>query len=242
MSPRGPWLSFERQGGAAPRDDEELRLAEDGSFTALRTIGGPCIGSFEGRLPAAVVRKFRTAIEALGTVEDVEIPTPRHGATETLIAGGRTLRTGSNETPRGPWRALLALARTVFEREVIEHPRAAVRIVADASTARLEHAGDGPIDVDLGTLEVRVVLLGADDAVRGRWAGRPTEGLVDNGETIVATPAWATAAPGWSAELPYAHGFSLEAGAWLQVWVDLAVRADGRRRAGRLYRPVIPDA
>lgn len=242
MSPRGAWLTFERHGGRAPRDDESLALAEDGSFTARRTIGGPCIGAFEGRLVAATGARIRKAAAALADGEDLEIPTPAHGATETLTIAGRTLRTGSNETPPKPWRPLLKAVRSVFESEVVAAPAAAVQLEADAGTARLVHAGDGPIDVDLGTLQVRVVHRTADEGIGGRWNGRPAEGLVDNGERLVATPAWATARSGWKADLPFDHGFRLGPGEWLQVWVDVAIRADGVRRAGQLYRPVIPDA
>jgi len=242
MSPRRPWLTFKRHGGTAPRDDEELQLDEDGSFTARRTIGGPSIGSFEGRLSALAVRKLRAAAEALGEAADVEIPTPSHGATEELVVRGRSLRTGSNETPPKPWRRLLQALRVLFEDEVIEHPRAALRLVAGTDGARLEHAGRTPIDVDLGTLQVRVVHVAADDTPRGRWTGRPAGSLVDNGETLVATPAWATADAGWTVDLPYDHRFSLGARARLQVWVDVAIRPDGVRREGQLYVPVLPDA
>lgn len=242
MSPARAWLTFERHGGRPPRDDEVLRLAEDGSFTVHRTIGGPCIGSFKGRLAASTLARIRKAAEGLGNAEDHEVPTPQHGATETLTVAGRTLRTGSNETPPKPWRSLLKAVRSLLESEVVAAPAAAVQLEADAGTARLVHAGDEPIEVDLGTLQVRVVHRTADEGIGGRWNGRPAEGLVDNGERLVATPAWATARSGWTAALPFDHGFRLGPGEWLQVWVDLAIRADGVRRAGQLYRPVIPDA
>lgn len=242
MSPKRAWLTFERHGGMPPRDDEGLWLAEDGSFTAHRTIGGPCIGAFEGRLPAATMARIRKAAEGLDAGKDLEIPTPAHGATETLKVAGRTLQAGSNETPPKPWRGLAKAVRSVFESEVVAAPAAAVGLEADEGTARLVHAGAAPIEVDLGTLQVRVVHMGADDALRARWAGRPTEGLVDNGETMVATPRWVSAGTGWSADLPFDHGYRLGPGEWLQVWVAVAIRAGGERRAGRLYRPVIPDA
>jgi hypothetical protein len=233
MSPRRPWLSFERAGGRPPRDDEALAVSEDGRFTARRTIGGRSIGAFEGTVPAAAMRRLRAAVDALAGPKEVEVPTPGHGATEVLAVAGRTLETGSNETPPKPWRPLMELVRKLLQDAVVDQPRAAVRLVAGPKAARLEHGGDTPIDVDLGTLEVRVVLMGADDAVRDRWSAR----LQPSGSGA----AWATAGPGWSTDLPFDHGLGLAGGSWLQVWVDVAVREAGERRAGRLYVPVLVD-
>jgi hypothetical protein len=241
MSPTRPWLSFERQGGAPPRDDEALALAQDGSFTAHRTIGGRAIGSFEGRLSRTALGRVQKGVAALDEAHDLEIPTPREGATEVLSAGGRTIRLGSNESAPKPWAALVKAIREVFEREVVDHPRAAIHLVADARAAHLEHAGDAAIDVDLGSVEVRAVLRADDGAIRGRWSGRPPDALVDNGETVVASHAWVTTEPGWVAALPFDHALALGPGDYLQVWVDVAVREDGRRRAGQLYQPVLTD-
>lgn len=240
MSARKPWLSFERHGGVAPRDNEALALAEDGTFTARRTIGGAAIGSFEGSLSAAAIRKVRSGVEALAKADDLEIPTPMHGATETLTAGGHTLRTGSNDTPPPPWAGLLKTIRRLFESEVVADPVAAVRVVADARSARLEHAGAKPIDIDVGTVSVRVVLMSEDEGVRGEWVGRPVG--IDNGERVVAAPRWATADHGWTSELPFDHGLRMRHGDWLQVWVDVAIRERGERRAGQVYVPVLADA
>lgn len=231
MSPRGPWLSFERHGGLPPRDDESLELAEDGTFTARLTIGGPGIGAFEGSLSAARITRVRKAVAALDGPKEVEVSTPDHGATEVLAVAGRTLRTGSNETPPKPWRPLLRAVRGIVDEEAVEHPRAAIRLIADAKAARLEHAGHDPIDVDLGSLEVRVVLRGGNDDTRDRWQAAAPKGQ-----------GWVTATQGWTFALPFDHGLRVGRGDWLQVRVELAIREAGRRRAGLLYVPVIPDA
>ena len=238
---RSAWLAFRRDGGLPPSDDEALALGADGTFTARRTVGGRAIGSFEGQLRAATVRRLTSAVDALSGPASVTIPTPRHGATELIKVAGHSLQLCATERPPAEWRALVQPLRKAFETEVIEHPRAAVQLAADAETAALGQAGATPIDVDLGTLRIRVVHRGADDGIRGRWSGRP-DALVDNGETMVAVERWITAGKGWSADLPFDHGFDLAPKEWLQVWVDLSIRADGERRAGQLYRPVIPDA
>jgi hypothetical protein len=243
MSPAGgdAWLTFSRTGGRAPRDDETLSVAEDGTFEARRTLGGPRVGTFRGQLPERAARALRKAVAALEDAEDLEIPTPREGATEVLACAGRTLRTGSNERAPKPWRAALDLTRALLEDEVVEAPLAAVELVADERSARLAHAGTEPVEVDTGSVVVNVVRLGDDGAVLARWRGRRDDRLVSNGETLVAEPEWVTATPGWTAELPFDHPVELARGDWLQVWVDLPVRDAGGERAARLYVPVGED-
>jgi hypothetical protein len=241
VSGRQPWIHFSRRGGSAPRDDEELTVAEDGAFAARRTIGGPRIGTFEGRLAGTVLARLRAAVDGAAAADDLTLPTPRHGATEVLELAGRALRLGSNETPPKPWRALLDRVRRLFEDEVVDRPRAAVELVADARTARLVHAGVAPLDVDLGSAAVRVIRVADEGLVLGRWNGRVTEGLVDNGERLVPMPAWATAGPGWSAPLPFDHPLELAAGDMFQVWVQISIRDGDRKRDGQLYVPVLSD-
>ena len=241
MSDPDPWLHFERYGGVAPRDDEELTLADDGTFQARRTIGGRRIGRFEGSLPVPTLRRLRTAVDAASGAESLTLQTPRHGATEVLQVGGRTLELGSNETPRPPWRSLIEGVRALVTKHVLASPKAAIELVADARSARLVHAGDGTIGIDLGSIAVHVVRVGHEGEVLGRWYGRPREGLVDNGEELVLTPRWASADRGWSAPLPFDHPLELAPGDMFQVWVDVPIREGDRARAGRLYVPVLTD-
>lgn len=229
MTPDRAWLAFDRQGGREPRDDESLEIAEDGAFTARRTLGGGSIGSFEGRLSSASLRGLRTAVTTLADAADLAIATPDHGATETLVVLGRTLECGSNETPPKPWRSVLTRVRRILTEEVIDHPAAAIRLVATAGAAGLEHAGSLPIEVDLGSAEVRVTLKDDDDVVHDRWTAR-VNGRIE------------TAKPGWRVDLPFDHGLAVKGDRWLQVRVMVAIREGGRRRAGRLYVPVLADA
>lgn len=233
------WLVFERRGGSAPRDDEELAIAEDGSFTARRTIGGPRIGAFEGKLPAAALARLKRLVADAGEAGDLTVSTPRHGATEVLTVGGHTLTTGSNETPAKPWQALIKHVRALLEDQVTERPRAVLELVADRQVARLVHVGADPIDVEIGGVTVDAIRRSDDGAVLSRWRGRRDDRLVDNGETLVATLEWVTARPGWSAPLPFNHPLELAPGDWLQVWVELRVRDGERERAAQLYRPVL---
>lgn len=237
MSGRREWLRFERQGGIPPRDDEALSVAADGAFTARRTIGGIRIGTFAGRLDATQLARLRSLVEAVGAADDLTLPTPRHGATETLELAGRTLRLGSNETPPKPWRALIARVRALLQDDVIERPRAAIELVAAARSARLTRAGTEPIDVDLGSVAVRVVRIGGEGTPTGRWSGF-AQGRIADGERLVPTPAWETAGQSWQSLIPFDHGLQLAPDDWLQVWVEVDIRQADAVRHGQLYAPV----
>jgi hypothetical protein len=240
MSRNRPWLTFERFGGSTPRDDEALEVAEDGSFTARRTIGGPRIGSFGGRLSKASIGRLRSAVEGVAAAAEITIPTPLHGATEVLSAAA----TPSVSDQRFGPKALAAAAAPCAcadQGEVIDHPLGAVVLVADARTARLVHTGTQPIDVDLGSVRVRVIHMGVDETVRARWNGRrPSTSSTTASRSW--QQAWVTAGPGWSAAVPFDHSLTITTGEWLQVWVEVAIRAGGAPRDGRLYVPVLADA
>jgi len=238
MSAARPWLAFSRRGGMPPRDDESLRLTEAGSFTAHRTIGGPRIGLFEGRLAARPLARLQAAIEPLREASDVEIPTPHRGATETLEAAGHTIRLGSNETPPKPWRAAIRTVRAALD-DVDDSPTAAIGLVATMDRAQLVHAGTAPVAVNLGSVTVSAVHLADDGIVVDRWTGRVRD-EVSNGEELVDRPEWLTAGPGWALDLPFDHGQVRAVGEWLQVWVALEFRDAHGQRDGRLYVPVVP--
>ena len=242
MSGPSRLLHFERQGGAPPEDDEELTVLDDGSFSARRTIGGRMIGTFAGQLESTAQLDLKRALAAAAKADDLTLETPRHGATEVLEAGGRTLRIGSNEMPRAPWRALVERVRAMLTDEVVDAPAAAIELLADSRTARLVHVGSEPLEVDIGSLAVRVTRMSDEGGVLGRWNGRPAGSLVDNGERLVPTPRWVTAGPGWSAPIPFDHPLELAPGDMLQVWVDVPIRDGERERDGRLYVPVLTDA
>ena len=239
MSHPRPLLHFERRGGTPPQDDEELTVAGDGSFTARRTIGGRRIGRFAGQLGSATMRRLQKAVDAVAGADDLTIETPRHGATETLEVAGHTLTLGSNESPPKPWRVLIDQVRRLLVDEVVDSPAAAIELVADARTARLEHAGGAPIDVDFGSVLVNVIRVADEGGVLGRWSGRPAGSLVDDGERLVPTSQWVTAGPGWGVPLPFDHPLELAPTDMLRVTVEVPIRLDATERDGRLYLPIL---
>ena len=241
MSSRTPLLHLQRFGGSAPPDDEELIVSDDGTFSARRTIGGPRIGTFSGRIADEQFVGLTKAVDAAARAGNVQVQTPGDGATETIEVVGATIELGSNEQPPKPWTDVVERARSLLRQDVLDSPHAALKLIADARTARLEHAGDGALDVDLGSVLVTVIRVADQGGVLGRWNGRPAGSLVDNGETLNPTPRWVTAAPGWRASLPFDHHLELASGDMLQVWVDVPIRDGDRARDGRLYVPVLAD-
>lgn len=224
--PRGVLLRYGRAGGRAPSDDESLEVATDGAWTARRTVGGRRIGRFAGRLPEKQLAALaRDAARAAGA-GDAEVPTPRHGATETLETGGAVLRLGSNERAQGGWRPLVEWARSFVKGVVTSEPVAVLALEADVAAARLVLVGTEPIEVDPGSIAIRVALVAPDGTRLGDWqAGSGAE------------PGWARAEAGWTLDLPFGHGLSPGAGEFLQVRVVVRVRDRGTR-AARLFLAV----
>ncbi len=221
-----PLLHFGRAGGAAPSDDEALEVAADGSWTARRTVGGRRAGRFAGTLDARALAGLERDVARAAAAGDARVPTPRHGATESVEAGGAELLTGSNEDPPPGWRPLVKRARAFLLEGAIEGPVAALELVADLDSARVVHAGTEPVEVDPASVKVQVARVGPDGGRLGDWA----RGSGDE-------PGWVKAGPDWGLDLPFEHGLATATGEVLQVRVELRVRDGGVRRV-RLYVPV----
>lgn len=222
-------LRYGRAGGRPPSDDESLEVAQDGRWTARRTVGGRRVGRFSGRLSgketAALVRDV---VRAAGA-GDAEVPTPRHGATETLDVDGAGILLGSNERAPDGWRPLVERVRKLLKERVTAEPVAALELVADVAAARLMHAGTEPVEVDPGSISIRVVGLGPDGAPLGRWeAGSGSESGPGS------EPGWVRAGAGWTLNLPFGHGLTPTVEEVLQVWVFVRLRDRGTRSA-RLF-------
>jgi hypothetical protein len=218
------FISFGRSGGRPPADDEGLQIADDGRYTARRTVAGARVGRFAGTLPAARIKALRAAVAAVGDAPGADVQTPLDGATEIVEAAGRTTRMGSNEAPPEPWTSLVLALRETIDADAVADPVAALELRAGTRDAALAHAGSEPLELDLASVEIRVVRLDAEGAVLGRWAGR-TQAIDED----AAQPPiqWTEAGSGWQQDLPYGHGLELAPGDWLQVWVNASVRDHG---------------
>jgi hypothetical protein len=234
-------VRFRRSGGISPRDDERLDVASDGSFEAHRTVGGARIGTFAGQLASATLRRLQADVAAIRDATDLEIATPRDGATEYVEAGGRTARIGSNERPTGSWKALIGRLRRLLEDDVVEAPNAAIELTASPTAASLRHAGSEPLDVDLASAVIRVVRLADDGRVLDRWGHDPQAAVVEDSLEAAGArhaPDWTRAGIGWSRDLPFGHSLEMAAADTLQVWVEVAIRDAAGTRHGQLYVPV----
>lgn len=229
-------VKYRRTGGRPPSDDEALDVAADGSFTARRTVAGARVGTFAGGLASGRAEGLREAVDAVRGASNLQVATPLDGATEVIEAAGHTAKMGSNERPTGPWKALVEAVRATLDEAVTADPLAAIELTATSRVATLAHAGSAPVEIDLGSVTLRVVRIDAAGLVLGRWQGRLQDaGDEDAGEL---PPAWISAVAGWRADLPFAHGLELAGGDWLQVWVFATIRdvaGDGGERAARLF-------
>ena len=222
-------VRLSRAGGRPPADNERLEVRMDGSFEAWRTVGGARIGSFFGRLPDGGLEALAGEVAACRGLSELWLETPRDGATETVELGpdAKVLASlGSNAEADGPLGVLVTTLRGQLD-AATESPAAALELVADARGARLVAAGDGSIDVDVATTEVRLVRLDAAGAPAWRWGASAAD-------PATATPRWEATGPGWSMELAFEAPPALALREWLQVWVFVTLRSRAARR-GRLF-------
>jgi hypothetical protein len=219
-------VRYARGGGRTPADDESLEIAEGGGFEARRTVGGARVGRFAGTLPGSTLRGLGSSIRAVAAAQDLSIPTPRDGATETIEVEGRVAQLDGNAQPPAPWKSLVTKLRRLLDERAVDTPVAALELSPDGT--RLSHLGHEELAVDPSSIAVRRVALAAD--------GVPTEhrfsGATDDAATR-GTGSWTQAGPGWSIALP---GDSLPPGSAGQVWVTLRVRDGEASRLVRLFR------
>jgi len=225
-------VSFRRLGGRPPADDEAVTIAVDGTFTAHRTLGGRRIGRFAGTLPAATLRALTREVEAVAAADDVAIPTPADGATETVRLGRRDrAKAGSNERLPKPWAALVGRLRAVLRDEVVEWPVAALEL-QDASDGgvRLAHIGTEPLELDLAGASWQVTRLDAQQLPVAR-----TNGTLDAAAAGEALGAWTRAVPGWTLDVPLGSAAAAAADPGsIQVLLFVTVRDGDDLRDGRL--------
>ena len=218
----GTLVRYGRSGGRPPADDEHLDVADDGSYTARRTVAGARVGRFAGRLTEVGLDVLRAAVDGVREAADAAIQTPHDGATEVVEAAGHTARMGSNEVPPEPWRTLVLALREAIDRDAVADPVAALELRAGTRDAVVAHVGIEPLEVDAASVVIRVVRLDAEGAVLGRWSGRQAPAVDEDSGQPAAE--WAEAGPGWTRALPFTHGLELAPGDWLQVWVNANVR------------------
>jgi hypothetical protein len=214
-------ISYQRSGGRRPpRDNESLRITSEGAFTMWRSVGAStypatAIGSFAGTLAPDVHEALAREGAAAVTAGNLSLTPKPDGALETITVDSARASLGANDDPDGPWQPLINHLRQLLG-DLTAQPRAAIaaRVEPDGASARLEHLGTEPLRLDLTALTVRAVLW-QNYTTRGDWRA-PNAGL----------PGETTAAPGWSLDLPFDHGFTVQEGTSVRVYVTFGAFND----------------
>jgi hypothetical protein len=215
---------YRRAGGQPPSDAELLDL-DGAEFTLVRTIGGPRVGCFAGRVLGDVVATVDRLAAAVAAQGDLATVPPRDAALETLELGGVRLRGGHHQRPDGAWAEAIALARRLVD-ELTDSPVAALGldVVDDGATARVRHLGDEPVVVDLAGATARADHTAGDGRLLGSWQGDVHPLAVNPVET----------GPGWALDVGLVHGFTLAPGDVLTVILVFGLVVDGAAVAHRL--------
>jgi hypothetical protein len=211
--------TYSRTGGRGlPPEAESLAVADDGSLDIRRTSGTPAVGRFGGRLSgeeAAALLRLAAAAEAAGSVDAAMLP---DSSLVTIGVGGATARFGDGAPPAGPWAALTDALVALLDGRLGEPVAAVELVLGDGGTsARLEHRGSEPVAIDLSALEVRAVLWKGYYELVAEWVSASAPGA----------DARTTAAPGWSVDVPFEHGFELGPARTLHASASFGLATDG---------------
>jgi hypothetical protein len=216
-------VSFDRLSDAPPPLRETLDVEDDGSWRVWRSVG-QAIGRFAGS-PEVADSAGKRILELAAAAEGSDPPSkgkfPPDATIERIHVGDRSATVPYRHTPDGPWGELVAASRRLLD-EAIAHPRAAIRlVVVGPDRVRLEHRGQEPLPIELGSAQVEATVW-HDGAFVGAGMGRIDAGHVDAG-------------PGWSLDVPL-EGIDPSAGGEAVIFVSFV--ADD----GGVYIPVTLSA
>jgi hypothetical protein len=201
-----------------PQLDESLEIAGDGSFTLWRSVGNATsqpspVGAFSGRLGEAQLESVVAAAgEAAREGSRTWLVLP-DSPVDHIAVDGAEATLGMRDPAEGAWAKLAALLRPLLD-ELTASPAAAIALELGAG-ARLVQRGTDTLGLDLSQLTVEAVHW-REGSAEGEWSA-PT---VDGGQV--------SAGPGWTLDLPFAHGFDLRPGDRTAVAATFAILRDGR--------------
>jgi hypothetical protein len=220
-----------RQGGGPelPHDAESLGVDDDGTYNLWRAVGAPAAGFFSARLEPGDRDALAAAADAVQPAGDLELAAPPGAAAETVSAGVRRADLSADADVDPPWRDLVDRLRRLAD-DGVHAPVAAIalEVSPDGRAARLAHHGTEPVGVDLGTLALTVTAWRGWYEPAGTWTAP------------VQAPNAVTAGPGWTLELPFAHGLDLGADRTLHVAVDVHLTVNGTAVAAGLRHAPAP--
>ena len=217
------------RGPELPHDAESLGVDDDGTYNLWRAVGAPAAGFFSARLEQGERAALAAAADAVQPAGDLELAAVPGAAAETISAGARRARLSADADVDPPWRDLVQLLRRLAD-DGLGAPVAAIELVVspDGRAARLVHHGTDPVGVDLGTLTLTATVWQGWYEPAGTWtAPSPTPNAI-------------TAGPGWTFELPLAHGLDLGPDRTLHVAVDVRLSVNGTDIAAGLRHSPVP--
>ena len=211
---------FSRSGGRMPpRDRERLEIFQDGAFKMWRSIGAASqpaspVGLFQGKVPTEQWERIAPLAAAAARAGSLEIVPVPDAAVDSIEIGSVQARLGQHDQPQGAWGQLAAALRDALG-TLTSQAQAAIslEVSPDGRRASLRHLGTQPLRLDLSKLQVRAVLW-QGYAKLGDW--RPTG-------TAVELTGRLEAAPGWTLNLPFNHGFDPQPGQAVAAYVVLTL-------------------
>jgi len=209
--------TYERGGGMAqPSDNELLEIENDGSFTMWRSVGWATVpptpvGRFAGQVNKNDLRLLKEEAGAASGAGDLSSRMQPGIPVETIETEGASAEVTPGRDIPGPWGKLVEHLRELLG-SLADQPAAALalEVAGDRQRARLVHLGDDPLRLDLGEVTLHVSQQSQTGAGLGEWRLPAT----DLGGEI-------TAEAGWSIDLPFDHGLTLETGSSMTVVANL---------------------
>lgn len=206
-------------GRIPPRDNEKIEIDAQGRFSMWRSVGAAsfppsAIGRFSGKIGAEDFEVIQKRVAAADSVGSRSITPPPDASIVRIDTGKTQASFGLNEEPEGPWGDLDALFAELLY-SLTEHPVAAlmVEVSQHGNYAKLVHLGTEPLKLNLASLNIRAVL----------WQGYKKHGDWSVAAGNEGDLSEVIAEPGWSMELPFAHGFAEKEGMQVVAYVTLKV-------------------
>jgi hypothetical protein len=217
--------AYHRGGGDRPRDDESLEIEEDGSFVLTRTVGGPRVGSFAGKIPPKARAPLARLVATADDFDERPSGLPPH-VIETVTTSRADIDVGARAKTRNPATKLVKRLRQLSE-DLTAEPVAALElsVARNGSSITMTSLGSAPVEVDFGQASLTFTLFGEG------------EELLTAGEISAPLDARTRARldPGWTAELAIKPELEFNPRRTLDVRVEFDLYdASGRVRRARL--------
>lgn len=224
-------VEFWRRGGrVAPPDREYLAVDVQSNFRLWRSVNVPVVGQFAGLLSTTEQTRLQAKVAAAAQAGSLRlIPLP-DSAVESVTIGAVQASMGHTDQPDGAWGTLISHLRQLMDR-LTNAPQAALALEVDGQgrSARIVHQGLEAVKGDLHSLTIRVVLWGGYYEMMGNW---------QTTQAVASSPL--VMAPGWSLDLAFDHGFTLEEGQVIHTYVRFDLYdGDGIVPVSLVHAPLI---